>query len=97
MKQFHGWHRDCGGELKYNYCNEILNKKNYFFSKIAFYLQENTEFGGSIDIIKSSHKNFSKYKIFIRKLKSIPLRLIMFFHARLKKIYNLIQRLFMSF
>ena len=24
LKQFHGWHRDCGGEMRYEYCNKIL-------------------------------------------------------------------------
>ena len=69
LRQFHGWHRDCGGELRYGYCNNILAKENYFFSKIGLYLQENTDYGGSIDIIKSSHKNFTKFKILFRKIK----------------------------
>lgn len=94
LNQYHGWHRDCGGELKYKYCNQILGNDNYFFSKIGFYLQENTEFGGSIDIIKNSHKNFSKYKIFFRKVKNIPLRMISFFHNYFRKIYNLIPETF---
>lgn len=89
LRQFHGWHRDCGGELRYKYCKKILAKENYFFSKIGFYLQENTEYGGSIDIIKRSHKNFSNFKIFLRKLKNIPLRVIMFFHKYFNKLYNL--------
>ena len=58
LNQFHGWHRDCGGEMRYDYCNKILAKENYFFSKIGIYLQENTEYGGSIDVIKKSHKYF---------------------------------------
>ena len=73
LKEFHGWHRDCGGELKYNYCMDIIYSKNYFFSKVGFFLQKNEDFGGSIDIIQTSHKNFSKYKFLIRKIKNVPL------------------------
>ena len=90
LRERHGWHRDCGGEMKYDYCNEILGKKNYLFSKLAFYLQENNEYGGSIDIIKTSHKNFSKLRTVLRKIKNIPLIIIIFFHKYFRKIYNLI-------
>ena len=31
LKEFHGWHRDCGGELRYKYCKDIISSKNYFF------------------------------------------------------------------
>ena len=72
LKEFHGWHRDAGGEMRYKYCNKILGEDNYLFSKIGIYLQNNTEYGGSIDIIKKSHKNFSYLKIFLRKIKNIP-------------------------
>ena len=54
----------------------ILFKKDYLFSKVGIYLQDNSDFGGSIDIIEKSHKNFSKLKIFIRKIKSLPLKII---------------------
>ena len=90
LKEFHGWHRDCGGELKYNYCTDILYSKDYFFSKIGFFLQKNEDYGGSIDIIRKSHKNFSKYKVILRKIKNIPLRIVMFIHKQLNKLYNLI-------
>ena len=56
LKEFHGWHRDAGGEMRHKYCNKILGEDNYLFSKIGIYLQNNTEYGGSIDIIKKSHK-----------------------------------------
>ena len=98
LKQFHGWHRDCGGEMSYKYCNEILAKENYFFSKIGIYLQENTEYGGSIDVIKKSHKYFSNVEIILRKIKNIPLKLTMIFHKYFNKIYNLIpETFFMTF
>jgi hypothetical protein len=98
LKEFLGWHRDCGGELDYNYCQDLLYSDDYFFSKIGFYLQKNEDFGGSIDIIKTSHKNFSKKKIFFRKLKNIPLRFVMFFHKYLNKLYNLLpEKIFMFF
>ena len=74
--QVHGWHRDCLGELKYDYCKNILSDKNYLFSKIGIYLQNNSDYGGGIDIIQSSHKNFSKFiDQLVRKLKSIPFRI----------------------
>ena len=66
MKNYHvnlrthlGWHRDCGGELEYEYCKKKLSSSNYLFTKVGIYLQNNTDYGGSIDIIKTSHKNFS--------------------------------------
>lgn len=103
MKNYHvnlkthlGWHRDCGGELEYSYCKEKLFKKNYLFTKVGIYLQENTDYGGSIDIVKTSHKNFTKSKIFLRKLKSIPLRLIQLFHKYFSSLYYFFpEKLFM--
>ncbi len=103
MKNYHvnlkthlGWHRDCGGELEHNYCKEKLFKKDYLFTKVGIYLQENTEYGGSIDIVKTSHKNFTKSKILLRKLKSIPLRIIQFFHKYFSDLYYLIpEKIFM--
>ena len=82
-----GWHRDCGGEMNYDYCNTKLRDEKYFFSKIGIYLQENTEYGGCIDIIKNSHKNFSQFKIIFRKIKSFPLKLVKIFHKYFTKIY----------
>ncbi len=87
LKEFHGWHRDCGGELNYDYCKNILFDKKYFFSKIGIYLQKNSDFGGSIDIIKKSHKNFSKIKTIIRKIKNIPLKLVMIIHKKFNNLY----------
>ena len=59
---------------------EKLFKKDYLFTKVGIYLQNNTEYGGSIDIIKTSHKNFSKSQLILRKIKSIPLRFTQSFH-----------------
>ena len=97
LKEFHGWHRDCGGELRYDYCKDIISSKNYFFSKIGIYLQKNGEYGGSIDIIKKSHKNFSNSRYFIRKIKNIPLRILILFHKYFNKIYNSIPEKFFMF
>ena len=58
LRQVHGWHRDCGGELKYDYCKNILSDKNYLFSKIGIYLQNNSDYGGGIDIIQFHIKIF---------------------------------------
>ena len=97
LKEFHGWHRDCGGELKYNYCKNILYRKEYLFTKVGVYLQNNTEYGGSIDIIKNSQKNFSNLSIFLRKIKNIPLRLIMLLHKYLNNFYYFIPESFFMF
>ena len=98
LKEFHGWHRDCGGELEYDYCKDILYSDYYFFSKIGIYLQKNEDYGGSIDIIKKSHNNFSRKKIFFRKIKNIPLKISIFFHKYLNKFYNILpEKLIMLF
>lgn len=91
-----GWHRDCGGELAYEYCKNKLSDKNYLFTKIGIYLQENTNYGGCIDIIKNSHKNFSKSTIIIRKIRSFALKMTLVFHKFFKKLYLKIpERFFM--
>ena len=50
LKEFHGWHRDCGGELKYDFCKNIIFADDYFFSKIGFYLQKNKDYGQNYEI-----------------------------------------------
>ena len=98
LKEFHGWHRDCSGEMSYKYCKNILFNKKYFFSKIGIYLQKNGEFGGSIDIIKNSHKNFSRIKTVLRKLKGIPLKIIILIHKYLNNLYLKVpEKIFMFF
>lgn len=93
-----GWHRDCGGELKYEYCKDKIFSKNYLFTKIGIYLQENNEYGGCIDIIKFSHRNFSKFKFFFRKLSSLPLKIISIFHKHFTKLYlKISETFFMNF
>lgn len=93
-----GWHRDCGGELKHNYCKKKIYSKNYLFSKVGIYLQTNSEIGGSIDIIQSSHKNFSFIKTFLRKINSIPLKLVLLLHKYFKNIYfQISENFFMQF
>ena len=52
-----GWHRDCGGELQYNKCKQLINSDNYLFGKIGIYLQDNSEYGGGINIIPGSNKD----------------------------------------
>jgi hypothetical protein len=105
MKNYHvnlkthlGWHRDCGGELEYDYCKEKLAKEDYLFTKVGVYLQENSDYGGSIDIIKTSHKNFSSFKILLRKIKSTQLKFIQIFHKYFSKLYYFLpEKLFMFF
>ena len=95
LKETHGWHRDCGGEMRYNYCNNILFKKLFILKSRNLFLQNNGEFGGSIDIIEKSHKNFSSIRIFIRKIKNIPLKVITTLNKYLNKLYVLIPEKFL--
>lgn len=97
LKETHGWHRDCGGEMRYGYCKDILYNNKYLFSKVGIYLQENTDYGGSIDIIKNSHLNFSYYRSIIRKIKNIPLRIISFINIKFNNLYNRISEDFFMF
>lgn len=85
-----GWHRDCGGELKYKYCNKILSEKSYVFGKLGIYLQENSLYGGSIDIIPKTHKYIKLNKKIIRKINNIKL----FFLIKLQKYFSNIYKLF---
>lgn len=85
----HGWHRDCGGELEYSYCKNILSKDDYFFSKCAIFLQENSnDYGGAIDVLVKSNKNFKKEETLFRKIKAIPYRIMTLIHKINKKIYS---------
>lgn len=89
ISSHHGWHRDCGGELAYKYCKDILSKKDYLFSKCGFYLQENSNnYGGAIDIVEKSNKFFGKSEIFQRKINAIPFKFMELTHKISKKIYN---------
>lgn len=97
LKEFHGWHRDCGGELKFDYCKKILYENDYIFSKVGIYLQQNTEYGGSIDVVQNSHKNFTRAKTLFRKIRNLPLRAVMFLHKYFNKIYFSIPEKFFMF
>lgn len=89
IEKSHGWHRDCGGELKYDYCTNIISKDNYLFSKCAIYLQENSkDYGGSIDIIEKSNRYFKKNQILLRKLNAIKFIFMNLVYKLNKKIYN---------
>ena len=56
-----GWHKDCGGETKYQYCRKIIYDKKYFFPKVGISFLKNEEYGGGLVIIKNSHnKNHSR-------------------------------------
>ena len=92
-----GWHRDCGGEFEYDYCRKKLYDKSYIFGKIGIYLQENSAYGGSIDLIPYSHRYFSPKTIFIRKLKGIPLKFISKIQTRFPRIYKLLPEKFFMY
>jgi hypothetical protein len=93
-----GWHRDCGGELQYNYCKNILKKSNYFFSKVGIYLQDNNDFGGGIDLIPKTHTHIKKENFFLRKLQGLRLYVVSKLFFKLPWIYKTIQEnFFMKF
>ena len=52
------WHRDCLGEEKYEFCQTRLRSPDYFFSKVAIYLQSASEYGGTIKVVPYSHLVF---------------------------------------
>jgi hypothetical protein len=104
MKNYHvnrlktpgiGWHRDCAGEFKHAYCNNLLSKKEYVFGKIGIYLQRNSEeLGGGIDLIPKSHIYIRDKKFFKRKISAIRLRVIKIMQENFNRIYKLISEKF---
>lgn len=92
-----GWHRDCGGELKYNYCKKKLSSDSYFFAKLGIYLQKNSEYGGSIDVIPNSHK-YIKFNNYIKKkISGSKLFFLIRFQKYFSYIYQLIsEKIFMK-
>ncbi|MDA7457569.1 hypothetical protein N8856_05360 [Candidatus Pelagibacter ubique] len=87
----HTWHIDASGEYRYNSSKEKIYKKNYLFGKVGIYLQNNTEFGGQIDVIKKSNHIYGKYnfnsilkKIFIK----IKMRIVRSMNSKLKFKYE---------
>jgi len=75
-----GWHYDCGrgrrvslgdqGETFYPYCRSRLMRQDHVFGRLGFFLQENTDFGGSLDVIPKSHRKIrscNKLKTFLTK------------------------------
>jgi hypothetical protein len=88
IKKNHGWHRDCGGELSYSYCNKLLGDNKYVFAKAAIYLQENKSYGGAIDLIPMSHTHIKKKNFLFRKIKGIPLKILFLLYSFFPKMYN---------
>ena len=84
-----GWHRDCGGELQHDYCNKILSKNSYVFGKLGIYLQENSLFGGSIDVIPKSHKYIKLNKKIMRKIQNIKLSILMKIQKYFPNLYKI--------
>jgi len=92
-----GWHRDCGGEMEYDYCSKKLSEKSYIFGKIGIFLQENSEYGGCIDLIPGSHKHIKNNNKILRKISHIPLKVIVKIQEKLPFIYkNLPEGFFMK-
>jgi ectoine hydroxylase-related dioxygenase (phytanoyl-CoA dioxygenase family) len=86
------WHMDASGETKYSFCKTRLVSKKYIFGKIGIYLQRNTEWGGQIDLIPSSHKYYSRKKNLINLIQKFffKLRLILSrnLNVKLKKMFE---------
>lgn len=89
-----GWHRDCGGELKYKYCVEKLSTGSYVFGKLGIYLQKNSLYGGSIDVIPNSHKYIKLKKFILRKITGINLFLVVKVQKYFPKIYKFLSENF---
>ena len=62
LKEFHGWHRDCGGELKYNYCTDILYSKDYFFRRLVFSCRKMKIMEVALTLSKNLTKIFQNIK-----------------------------------
>jgi hypothetical protein len=100
MKNYHvnrlktagiGWHRDCAGEFRHRYCNNLLSKSEYVFGKIGIYLQENSEaLGGGIDLIPKSHYYIKNKNYFKRKISGIRLKLLYIIQKSFPSLYKLI-------
>ncbi len=92
-----GWHRDCAGELLKKYCKDKISNQSYIFGKMGIYLQHNSEYGGSIDLIPNSHRILISKNFIYRKLKSLKLFLITKFQKFLPLIYTkLPEKIFME-
>ncbi len=87
-----GWHSDCGGELKYDYCVERLKHKDYVFGKIGIYLQENGDLGGSIDVVPKSHIPIRTYSNTMRRLMTVRLLIYTKIHKLNSWIFKYIPR-----
>jgi hypothetical protein len=85
-----GWHRDCGGELFYDYCKKILYNESYIMGKVGIYMQENKSYGGSIDVIPKSHIYYRFKNFILSKFKSLPLKIISILHSNIPILYRLI-------
>ena len=66
----HTWHIDASGEFRYKYCKDRIYAKDYLFAKVGIYLQNNSEYGGQIDIIRGSNRTYGKrtFKSFLATL-----------------------------
>jgi hypothetical protein len=87
----HSWHIDASGEYRYKYSKERIYKKNYLFGKVGIYLQNNTKFGGQIDVIKKSNHIYGKNNInsVLKKIfMKIKMRIVKYMNSKLKFKYE---------
>ena len=87
----HTWHIDASGEFRYEYCKDRLYKKNYLFAKVGIYLQNNSEYGGQIDVIRGSNKIYGKknFKSFLGKIfLKIKMKFISRLNSRIKSFFE---------
>ena len=86
-----GWHRDANGEAAHSNCKKFLEDSNYVFGKIGIYLQNNSEYGGAVDVIPGSNRDFEtppkgwSFSIFWIKV-------ITFFQRYIPSLYKLLSR-----
>ena len=93
----HTWHIDASGEFRYKYCKDRIYAKDYLFAKVGIYLQNNSEYGGQIDIIRGSNRTYGKrtFKSFLAK---ISLKMKMKFVSKLNiKIKKFFEKKFLNY
>ena len=87
----HTWHIDASGEYRYEYSKSRIYKKDYLFGKVGIYLQNNSEFGGQIDVIKKTNNVYGKnnFNSFFQKIiMKIKMKIVKSMSSKLKDKYE---------
>ena len=87
----HTWHIDASGEYRYEYSKRRIYKEDYLFGKVGIYLQNNSEFGGQIDVIKKTNNIYGKnnFNSFFQKIiMKIKMKIVKSMSSKLKDKYE---------